>query len=178
MLQTRADCKGVSLETVKIDPVLSDLDIMPDADLQRQNASLAIALASLVLQKIGSNSLMKSTPSSFIRRGLENTVWCNRCVILPLGNVTWHLDGANSVDSLRVAGHWFAGLAQDSPRILILTNSFDPRPPLFFKPYTGVTILASGFDSTMLSFVLTSLGSQAVIQQVRQDRKVFSWPKC
>lgn len=64
MLQTRADCKGVSLETVKIDPVLSDLDIMPDADLQRQNASLAIALASLVLQKIGSNSLMKSTPSS------------------------------------------------------------------------------------------------------------------
>lgn len=156
MLQTRADCKGVSLETVKIDPVLSDLDIMPDADLQRQNASLAISLASLVLQKIGPNSLTKGTPPSFIRQGLENTVWCNRCVILPLGNVTWH---ANSVDSLRVAGHWFAGLAQDSPRILILTNSFDPRPPLFFKPYTGVTILTSGFDSTMLSFKITSLGS-------------------
>jgi len=162
VLQTWADCKGVSLETVKIDPVLSDLDIMPDADL-RQNASLAIALASLVLQKIGPNSLMKGTPSSFIKQGLGNTVWRGRCVILPLGNVTWHLDGAHTVDSLRVAGHWFAGLAQDSPRILILTNSFDPRPPLFFKPYTGVTILTSGFDSTMLSSVLMLLGSQAVI---------------
>ncbi len=77
MLQTQADCKGVSLETVKIDPVLSDLDIMPDAVL-RQNASLAIALASLVLQKIGPNSLMKGTPSSLIKQGLGNTVWRGR----------------------------------------------------------------------------------------------------
>jgi len=159
VLQTRADCKGVSLETVKIDPVLSDLKIMLDQKFNNQNSSLAIALASVVLQKIGPNSPTKGTPSSLIKQGLGNTVWRGRCVDLPLGNVTWHFDGAHTVDSFRVAGHWLAGLAQDSPRILILTNSFDPRPPLFFKPYTGVTILTSGFDSTMLSFKLTSLGS-------------------
>jgi len=75
VLQTRADCKEVSLETVKIDPVLSDLNIMLDRNFNNQNSSLAIALASVVLQKIGPNSPTKGTPSSFIKQSLGNTVW-------------------------------------------------------------------------------------------------------
>ena len=57
VLQDRAACKKVQLETVKINPAISEYKIVPDADFQRQNASLAVALVSVILQRLGHSSL-------------------------------------------------------------------------------------------------------------------------
>lgn len=56
---------------------------------------------------------------------------------MPLGNVTWHLDGTYTVDSHRVAGHWFAGLAQDSARILIFNQQSRPEATFLLRTLHG-----------------------------------------
>ena len=127
VLQDRAASKNIPLKTVKVNPAMSDIKIVPDADFQRQNASLAIALASVVLQKLGHCPSSENILSTVIKQGLENTVWRGRCETLVHGNATWYLDGAHTVDSLKVAGHWFARLAQDVARILIFNQQSRPE---------------------------------------------------
>jgi len=128
VLQQRAVCKNILLGTVRINPALSDVKTVPDADFQCQSASLAIALASVVLQKSGTVlSLTASFRWSLSKAKNEYTVWHGRCEILIHGNTTWYLDGAHTVDSLKVAGHWFAELAQDVPGILIFNQQSRPE---------------------------------------------------
>ena len=133
VLQDRAARKGVPLEIVKINPAISNLKIVPDADYQRQNASLAIGLASVVLEKLGHSSLSDGKLSSFIKDGLESTIWRGRCEIMAYGDTTWYLDGAHTADSLRVAGRWFAGLAQDVHRVLIFNQQSRAEAPSLLR---------------------------------------------
>ena len=127
VLEDQAACKEVQLETVKISPAISEYRIVPDADFQRQNASLAVALVNVVLQKLGHTSPSNGKLSPEIKEGLENTVWRGRCETVIHDNATWYLDGAHTADSLRVAGRWFAGLAQALPRILIFNQQSRPE---------------------------------------------------
>ena len=127
VLQDQAACKKVHLETVKINPAISDYKIVPDADFQRQNASLAVALVGVVLQRLGHPSLPNGKLSPEIKQGLENTVWRGRCEVATHSNATWYLDGAHTADSLKVAGRWFAGLAQAVPRILVFNQQSRPE---------------------------------------------------
>ena len=133
VLQDRAACKKVQLETVKINPAISECKIVPDADFQRQNASLAVALVSVILQRLGHSSLSNAKLSPDIKEGLENTTWRGRYEIVIQGNATWYLDGAHTADSLRVAGRWFAGLAQALPRILIFNQQSRPEATSFLR---------------------------------------------
>lgn len=118
VLQARARGKGVQLHVVGIDPRLDGVRIRPDAPFQRRNASLAVALAEAALRRIdpafaGSSAAAggegKPRLTGEFVDGLENVVWRGRCEVKDEGEVTWHLDGAHTVDSLRMAARWFKG---------------------------------------------------------------------
>lgn len=109
VIRKRAQERNVnSLKVVNVDPRLEGVKIRPDAPFQRSNASLAIALAKTALTKLDptfklpSNSLSKE----FVD-GLEQVVWRGRCEKKPEGNITWYLDGAHTVDSIKVAAKWY-----------------------------------------------------------------------
>lgn len=110
MVKSRAQEKGVNVRVVQISPALKNVKIKPDADFQRQNASLAIALTDTVLRRINpSFSLPENTlPKEFVD-GLEQAVWRGRFEIKADGNIRWYLDGAHTADSLIVTARWFAG---------------------------------------------------------------------
>ncbi|KAI1425088.1 tetrahydrofolylpolyglutamate synthase [Xylaria sp. FL1777] len=116
VLQERADAKGVSLKVLDIDPRLTGINIRPDALFQKKNASLGIALAETALQKLNSNFKPNSStlPREFVD-GLEQVVWRGRCEVKIEGPIVWHIDGAHTVDSLKMATKWFAGECRTKP---------------------------------------------------------------
>ncbi|KAH7018366.1 Mur ligase [Microdochium trichocladiopsis] len=129
VLKQRAREKGVDLRVLPIDPRLQGVAIRPDAAFQKKNATLAIFLAQAALQKLdlGFNfdPCGPALPQDFID-GLEQVVWRGRCEIKPEGAVTWHVDGAHTVDSLKMAARWFAGECEGRQ----LTSTFSKPPPL------------------------------------------------
>lgn len=109
VLMDRAKEKNVDLRALKIDRRLEGIKIRPNAAFQRKNVTLAVALAETVLTKLG---LLKEVsesklPQEFID-GLEKCVFRGRCEIKEEKNVTWHLDGAHTADSLKMSSKWFA----------------------------------------------------------------------
>lgn len=87
---------------------------------QVQNASLAVALARSFL---GSPIPIEGgLPAKFIT-ALQKTKWPGRCqtVVDPnRQNITWYLDGAHTVESLKCCIQWFAspsvGLSEREPK--------------------------------------------------------------
>lgn len=116
VLQERAQAKNVQLKVLEIDPRLKGVNIRPDALFQKKNASLGIALAETVLQKLDPRFKPDASklPKTFVD-GLEQVVWRGRCEVKSEGPVVWHLDGAHTVDSLKVATRWFAGECGTKP---------------------------------------------------------------
>ncbi|KAK2060345.1 FolC bifunctional protein [Colletotrichum caudatum] len=146
VLEARAREKGVRLETVGVDPRLlppppagggeGGVRIRPDAAFQKRNASLAIRLAEAALERVDPEGLRRERdgdggdgdsstrlPPAFVE-GLETVVWRGRCEVKDEGRVAWHVDGAHTTDSLRVAARWFAGeaAARRGPRALVFNQ--------------------------------------------------------
>ncbi|KAI1404886.1 FolC bifunctional protein [Hypoxylon fuscum] len=110
VLQQRAKEKGVLLKVLDIDPRLKGVNVRPDALFQKKNASLGVALAETALQKIDpSFTPDKSALSKEFVDGIEQVVWRGRCEVKVDGPIIWHVDGAHTVDSLKMATKWFAG---------------------------------------------------------------------
>ncbi|WWC66348.1 uncharacterized protein I206_100249 [Kwoniella pini CBS 10737] len=89
------------------------------------NASLAVALSSkfLSIQKYTFNSPTDSRiiPESFIKP-LAETRWPGRCQQVKQGEITWLLDGAHTIESLRSCAEWaFDG--EKKPNVLIFNCS-------------------------------------------------------
>ncbi|KAM0260812.1 hypothetical protein ACHAQJ_002579 [Trichoderma viride] len=125
VLMDRAKEKEVNLQVLKIDRRLEGVKIRPNAVFQKKNATLAIALAETALKKLG---LLKKTsesklPQEFID-GLEKCVFRGRCEVKEEKNVTWHLDGAHTADSLKMSSKWFASeiTGQTGPRVMIFNQ--------------------------------------------------------
>jgi folylpolyglutamate synthase len=109
VIKRRAKERNVeSLQVVDLDTRLDKVKIRPDAEFQRSNASLAIALADAALRKLDSTFQLptNSLPKEFVN-GLEQSVWRGRCEKKVEGNIAWHLDGAHTADSIKVACRWF-----------------------------------------------------------------------
>ena len=133
VLRSRAAEKGVHLETLDIDPRLSlgptPVKIRPDAAFQKKNASLAIALAETVLRKLAptlvpeARDLSAPLPKEFVE-GLERVVWRGRCEVKEEERVAWHIDGAHTVDSLKMAARWFVGecSGKKGPKVLVFNQ--------------------------------------------------------
>lgn len=110
VLRRRAAEKGVNLVTLGIDPRVEALNIKPNTQFQKCNASLAVALAETALKKLPiSPSLANesSLPREFVD-GLEQTVFRGRCEVKVEDKVTWYIDGAHTADSLTLSSQWFA----------------------------------------------------------------------
>ncbi|QYS97063.1 Folylpolyglutamate synthase [Trichoderma simmonsii] len=125
VLMNRAKEKQVNLKALKIDPRLEGVKIRPNAVFQKKNATLAIALAETVLTKLG---LLKEVsesklPQEFVD-GLEKCVFRGRCEVKEEKNVTWHLDGAHTADSLKMSSKWFASeiTGRTGPRVMIFNQ--------------------------------------------------------
>ena len=104
ILRHRAQEKVVSLTFVDIKPEVLDIEF--PASIYRNNASLAVALANRVLDH--ETVQRKSNVTEEMIQGLKNFYLPGRCQVLKDGLSEWYVDGAHTVDSLAVAGQWFA----------------------------------------------------------------------
>ena len=108
VLDQRAEEKGVDLTVLGIDPRLRAVKVRPDAQFQKKNATLAIALAEAYLEKLGITTTQGlELPREFVD-GIEQTVFRGRCEIKREDKVVWYLDGAHTSDSLKMSSRWFA----------------------------------------------------------------------
>ncbi|KAI1752172.1 tetrahydrofolylpolyglutamate synthase [Xylaria castorea] len=125
VLQERANEKGVNLNVLDVDPRLKGVKVRPDAMFQKKNASLGVALAETALKKLdpGFKSDASTLPKEFVD-GLEQVVWRGRCEVKPEDPIIWHIDGAHTVDSLKMATKWFAGecVTKFGPKALIFNQ--------------------------------------------------------
>lgn len=67
-------------------------------------------------------------PPEFIR-GLQNVHWPGRCETRHEANITWHIDGGHTLESIEAAGRWFASQTHQhsqpvhgSPRVLLFNQ--------------------------------------------------------
>jgi folylpolyglutamate synthase len=123
------------------------------ADFQKINASLAVAITSDYLSK---RSIDPSSPSaqSLIASGLAATHWAGRCDTRHDGPITWCIDGGHTLESITLAGQWFASQ---------LRNIATQTPPttkiktyLIFNQQTrerSASSLALALHSTLSSLV-------------------------
>lgn len=110
VLQKRADEVPTKLHVVDRNPLLRDVKLGLAADFQKTNASLAVAIAHAHLVALGHEEDRKRRdmlPPEFIR-GLEEVRWPGRCEIRREKNIAWHIDGGHTLESIEVAGSWFA----------------------------------------------------------------------
>ncbi|KAH8883653.1 FolC bifunctional protein [Thozetella sp. PMI_491] len=125
VLKERAQEKKVDLKVLDIDPRLQSVKILPDAAFQKKNASLAVALAETALQKLDPSFSRDpaALPREFVD-GLERVVWRGRCEVKDEGKAIWHIDGAHTTDSLKVAARWFVEEAakRTGPKVLIFNQ--------------------------------------------------------
>lgn len=79
-------------------------------DFQKDNASLAVAVASAHLQKLGYGddfSTGGELPIEFLR-GLKEVQLEGRCQFIDEGMINWYVDGAHTLDSIAETAKWFA----------------------------------------------------------------------
>ncbi|KAK3069481.1 hypothetical protein LTS18_000318, partial [Coniosporium uncinatum] len=116
VLRQRATEKEVDLTIVERHPDLDHLRLGLAADFQKTNASLAISVAAAFLRSIGvkdvpdPKAIARSALPPKFKQGLEQVSWPGRCEIRrePASNIAWHVDGAHTLESIEVAGRWFA----------------------------------------------------------------------
>ncbi|CEJ89095.1 hypothetical protein VHEMI04981 [[Torrubiella] hemipterigena] len=100
--------RGVDMKKLELDTRLAGVKVQPDAEFQKMNASLAIALAEEALKKTHALGFSADPlPTEFVD-GIEQTVFRGRCEVKTERAVTWYIDGAHTSDSLRVSSEWFA----------------------------------------------------------------------
>ncbi|KAI4601009.1 Folylpolyglutamate synthetase [Pestalotiopsis sp. 9143b] len=125
VLLRRAGEKGVDLKVLEVDPRLESVDVRPDALFQKKNATLGVALAETALKRLDPDFERdpKQLPQDF-KDGLEQVVWRGRCEVKPEGSLVWHVDGAHTVDSLKMATKWFADecASRKGPKALIFNQ--------------------------------------------------------
>lgn len=93
-------------------PQLNDVVISPNAEFQKQNATLAIYLADIALKKLAKDydytvSDSNPLPIEFVD-GLEKVIWKGRCQRIEEEKLIWYIDGAHNRDSIKVATAWLA----------------------------------------------------------------------
>ncbi|PYI22215.1 FolC bifunctional protein [Aspergillus violaceofuscus CBS 115571] len=139
VLFERAAEKGTSLEIVRGHPELKTdggVKLGLAGDFQYTNAAVAVATAAEFLRTVGigevpSNILQEPLPARF-RKGLEEARLGGRCETRSEKHITWYIDGGHTLESIRLAGQWFASqiqansssaaVAQKKQRVLIFNQ--------------------------------------------------------
>ncbi|KAI9370312.1 Mur ligase [Aspergillus egyptiacus] len=121
VLRDRAAEKGTELEVVSGHPDLkaaSDIKLGLAGEFQYGNAALAVATAGEFLRRAGvqgiPTDLMDQPLPAKLRRGLELARLDGRCQTKHEKHVTWYIDGGHTLESIKLAGQWFASQIQAS----------------------------------------------------------------
>jgi folylpolyglutamate synthase len=120
VLKKRAELAGTKLHVVQRIPTIQsgEAKIGLAGDFQKSNASLAVAVVAAHLKTMGVGELPDPTnittlPNEFIK-GIAEVRWPGRCDLRTEGSISWCLDGAHTLDSIQVAGEWFADVTSQS----------------------------------------------------------------
>lgn len=107
VLERRASEKNVPLEFIDIDPLLPLNAPALRPQVQKTNASLALALTRSFLGEKAPAACCDLTVQD-ISIGVQQFFWIGRFQNITQGRNQWFLDGAHNEMSVRNAGEWFA----------------------------------------------------------------------
>ena len=109
VLRERAEEKGVDLEVVGVDDGIRSgkTKLGLQAEFQKVNASLAVAIARQWLAVKGFETSSEWVDDE-IKKGLEEVRWGGRCETRHERGITWCIDGGHTLESIELAGRWFA----------------------------------------------------------------------
>lgn len=131
VLRERAKERKTELHVVPQHHALDSITLGLHGEFQKINASLAIATSALHLSRLGYSGLpdplnpASELPTEFVA-GLESARLGGRCdkrydSVVP--GLTWYIDGGHTLESIEVAGSWFASASsKDSTRLLIFNQ--------------------------------------------------------
>ncbi len=133
VLRQRAAEKNVDLHIVDRHPQLETIKLGLAADFQKTNASLAIAIATAHLRALGyadipSDPSTAPLPANFVS-GLEQVRWPGRCETRHEKGITWYIDGGHTLESIDLAGKWFASQIQSPTSTRSSSSSPTPSNP-------------------------------------------------
>lgn len=115
VLRNRALEKDVPLHVVERNPDIESIQLGLAADFQKTNASLATTVAHAHLTVLGKPpASLSPLPPEFVT-GLEKVRWPGRCEIRREKKIEWHIDGCHTLESIKLAGTWFAQQIQSKP---------------------------------------------------------------
>ena len=158
VLKDRAAEKQTTVQVVSRNPEFDSIQLGLAADFQKTNASLAVAVAAAFVHGQGESTEkdsghgLDSLPDSF-RVGLEQTQLGGRCETRQdtKSNLTWYIDGGHTIESIEMAGRWFASLIASSKK------EASPTRILIFNQQTrDANALAKKLHSTLSSAVTSS----------------------
>lgn len=143
VLHERARERKTELHVVPPHAAIDSIELGLQGHFQKLNASLAIAVSALHLARLGFNGLPNphdpnaSLPAEFIK-GLQDTRLGGRCdqrADTNSPNVTWYIDGGHTLESIDVAGRWFASKAakveeSEMHRVLVFNQQTRDAPAL------------------------------------------------
>ncbi|OAL21854.1 hypothetical protein AYO22_07796 [Fonsecaea multimorphosa] len=120
VMERVANEKGSVLQYVDVDPAIAsgDIKLGLQADFQKMNASLAVALAKTWLNQQGYADDLDYKQK--FARGLETVRWPGRCETRLEPGIKWCIDGGHTLESIELAGKWFASQ--------LMTNKDSPGP--------------------------------------------------
>jgi folylpolyglutamate synthase len=115
VLKQRSAEQGGEVRFVESDDRLPANSIALEPEVQRKNASLALAAATAFLaRKAPAES--KDMIAEDITAGVEQFSWPGRFQTLAEDDVTWFLDSAHNNMSVEIAAEWFAQAGRDLQR--------------------------------------------------------------
>ncbi|KAK5109702.1 hypothetical protein LTR62_006825 [Meristemomyces frigidus] len=164
LMQRAKEC-GTELRVVPEHPALREIKLGLQGDFQRINASLAVAICASHLSRLGllqaetSLDFSSSLPQEFIS-GLESAKLGGRCETRPdtvQKTLTWYLDGGHTLESIELAGRWFActtttSTNQNAIKILIFNQQTRDAPALARRLHS--TLASATGDSHTFSHVI------------------------
>lgn len=108
VLEEVAASVGSDLIYVDTEPRIasSEIELGLEADFQKTNGSLALAIARDWLVKYGFSTTQDYEAK--LVQGLRDVKWAGRCETRHEKNLTWFIDGGHTLESIRLAGQWYA----------------------------------------------------------------------
>ncbi|XP_018566233.1 folylpolyglutamate synthase, mitochondrial-like [Anoplophora glabripennis] len=107
--------------------------------IQRTNASLALAICEAYIKR--GNKPQKMFSMEIAKNAIEDTYWPGRYEIKDLNKIRFFLDGAHTIDSMRICTNWFREKTLNScrKRALIFNLTGDRLSDTFFKELCKLT---------------------------------------
>lgn len=154
VLLGRAKERGTQLDIVGNHPELtvgSSVKLGLAGDFQYTNASLAVAAAAEYIRKTGveaiPQNILKEPLPEKLRKGLEATRLGGRCETRNERSVSWYIDGGHTLESIKLAGQWFASQIDSSPSSAVTGQS--PRVLIFNQQTRDSNALAQALHKTL-----------------------------